>query len=54
MPYNTLSYVNGPGYRNYTNEKRPNVTNDDFSSVTYQPPVAVPIGSETHGGDDVS
>jgi len=54
LPYNTLNYVNGPGYREYVNGNRPDISGDNFNDVTYQPPVAVHLSSETHGGDDVS
>jgi alkaline phosphatase len=53
LPYAMLGYANGPGYRNYTNGSRPDVSNDDFDNLDYRPPTPLPLESETHGGDDV-
>ncbi|KAK4012991.1 hypothetical protein OUZ56_025238 [Daphnia magna] len=54
-PYTTLSYANGPGYdTTFANGERINLTNVDTTADSYLQPSAVPIGSETHGGDDVA
>ncbi|CAG5126105.1 unnamed protein product, partial [Candidula unifasciata] len=49
-PYTTLLYGNGPGYR----AQRQNLTNVDTTDKKYRFPAAVPISSETHGGEDVA
>ncbi|CAG7818514.1 unnamed protein product, partial [Allacma fusca] len=54
LPFNTLSYANGPGFRPPdVNGHRHDVTNDNFTNKDYQQPAGVPLSSETHGGDDV-
>ncbi|KAI9553566.1 hypothetical protein GHT06_021484 [Daphnia sinensis] len=54
-PYTTLSYANGPGYNTtFANGERIDLTNVDTTADSYLQPSAVPIGSETHGGDDVA
>ncbi|KAF4529201.1 hypothetical protein B566_EDAN011447 [Ephemera danica] len=53
-PYSTLSYGNGPGYKNPNPDgSRYDISNDDFTDPRYQYPAVAPLGSETHGGDDV-
>lgn len=52
MPYATLTYANGPGYR-LDNGKRHNMNNDNMLDKEYQFPSALPMASETHGGEDV-
>ncbi|MCC6982665.1 MAG: alkaline phosphatase [Bauldia sp.] len=49
-PYTTLSYANGPGA---IPGERPDLTNVDTTSIDYLQPALVPIGSETHSGEDV-
>ena len=49
LPYSTLLYANGPGYRNRTNE-----TNEEMSHVDYRQISGVPKRSESHGGADVA
>lgn len=63
VPYTTLSYANGPGYRGNTPRVAP--ADDEFPGVLGQPPpkdpthstyvqeAGVPLPSETHGGEDV-
>lgn len=62
QPYTPLLYANGPGYRGTT---RANPWEDDFPGITgravpgpthpdYRQEAAVPLGSETHGGEDVA
>ncbi|XP_022901311.1 alkaline phosphatase-like [Onthophagus taurus] len=53
IPYLTLSYGNGPGHRNDVNGARYDVSNDNTNDKNYEFPALAPLGSETHGGDDV-
>jgi alkaline phosphatase len=50
LPYTTLLYGNGPGY----NSHRANVTDADTNDRHYTYQSAVPLSSETHGGEDVA
>jgi len=50
-PYTTLSYANGPGYRG---GERPDLTNVDTTAVDFLQEATVPLGSETHAGEDVA
>ncbi|KAH8276711.1 hypothetical protein KR044_003424, partial [Drosophila immigrans] len=59
LPYATLSYANGPGYNsNYLKEdgviKRKNLRSINMKNKDFKFPSAVPLESETHGGDDVA
>ncbi|CAG4973227.1 unnamed protein product [Parnassius apollo] len=55
IPYMTLSYSNGPGYRPHSNGGvREDVTKYDYHDIDFVAPAAVPLESETHGGDDVA
>lgn len=55
LPYSTLSYANGPGYKpNDADCNRHDITGDDMSNKNYAFPALVPLSSETHGGDDVA
>ncbi|XP_073961775.1 membrane-bound alkaline phosphatase-like [Choristoneura fumiferana] len=55
VPYMTLSYTNGPGYRSQQGVGRVDVTQDsDFMSIAWMTHAEVPLASETHGGDDVA
>lgn len=60
LPYATLSYANGPGYNsNYLKEdggtvKRKNLRSINMKNKDFMFPTAVPLASETHGGDDVA
>ncbi|BFZ23924.1 hypothetical protein BsWGS_26963 [Bradybaena similaris] len=49
-PYTTLVYGNGPGYRS----RRENLTGVDTTNKKYRFQTAVPLYSETHGGEDVA
>jgi len=67
LPYTTVSYANGPGYRRSgeTNTKatrnngdqranaRPDLTNIDTTAPSFVQEAAVPTRGETHGGEDV-
>ncbi len=50
MPYTTLGYGNGPGYRG---GNRPDLTNVDTTAPDFLQEATVPTASETHGGEDV-
>jgi alkaline phosphatase len=49
-PYTTLSYANGPGFR----EELPDLTDVDTTHKDFLQVAAVPMGSETHAGEDVA
>ncbi|MEP9389356.1 alkaline phosphatase [Mesorhizobium sp. KR9-304] len=65
-PYTTLGYANGPGAyfpplgkdEDKTKAQpagiRPDLTDTDTLSIDYLQPATVPMGSETHAGDDVA
>jgi alkaline phosphatase len=50
LPYTTIGYQNGPGYR----EELPDLTGVDTTAPDYRQVAAYPTGSETHGGEDVA
>ena len=67
MPYTTLGYANGLGFRNLgmetdsdvaysqaPNAGRQNLTGVDTTTTGYHQEALVPLGSETHSGEDVS
>ncbi|XP_013148132.1 PREDICTED: membrane-bound alkaline phosphatase-like [Papilio polytes] len=55
VPYMTLSYTNGPGFRSHLNDTRPDVTTEsNFRAINWRSHVDVPLESETHGGEDVA
>ena len=47
--YTTLNYANGKGYRG----ERPNLTEEQVTNPDYKQDAAIPLGDETHGGEDV-
>ncbi|NWQ95721.1 PPBI phosphatase, partial [Burhinus bistriatus] len=49
--YTSILYGNGPGY---PGTNRPNVDNDAAEQYSYKQQAAVPLDSETHGGEDVA
>ncbi|KAM6152773.1 intestinal-type alkaline phosphatase-like [Erethizon dorsatum] len=49
-PYTSIVYGNGPNFQN----PRPYVTIEETSSPTYRQSAAVPLGDETHAGEDVA
>lgn len=55
MPYTTLGYANGMmedvEIRQY---RRSDLTDIDTTAPNFRPQVTVPLGSETHGGEDVA
>ncbi|CAH2044359.1 unnamed protein product, partial [Iphiclides podalirius] len=55
VPYMTLSYTNGPGFRPHDSHGvREDVTQSDYHGVEFMAPAGVPLEAETHGGDDVA
>ncbi|KAM4771079.1 intestinal-type alkaline phosphatase 1-like [Rhinophrynus dorsalis] len=52
-PYTALLYGNGPGFP-LPDEVRQNITNVDIEGNNYRQQAAVPLASETHGGEDVA
>jgi len=52
LPFTTLGYANGPGHRGGAG--RPDLTRVDTTGLDFLQEAAVPLGSETHGGEDVA
>ena len=52
MPYTTLGYANGPGYRGPN--ARPNLTAIDTALPDFLQEAAIPMDSETHAAEDVA
>lgn len=50
-PFTTLGYANGPGARE---EARADLTAVDVTDPGYRQQAAIPMGGETHGGEDVA
>ena len=50
LPFTTLGYANGPGYRGGA---RPDLSNVDTTALNFLQEAVVPLSSETHGGEDV-
>ncbi|XP_016384036.1 intestinal-type alkaline phosphatase-like [Sinocyclocheilus rhinocerous] len=53
LPYTSILYANGPGYI-HVNGTRGNVSAVEHFSEEYMQQAAVPLESETHGGEDVA
>ncbi|XP_036374754.1 alkaline phosphatase, intestinal, tandem duplicate 1 [Megalops cyprinoides] len=53
MPFTSILYANGPGYM-HVNGTRGNITTVDYLDEEYMQQAAVPLDSETHGGEDVA
>lgn len=58
MPFTTLAYINGMGYRegepfNETACARKNITSDNPTDIDYLQVSQVPRKSATHAGEDV-
>ena len=51
LPYTTLGYANGPGARK---GPRPDLTSIDTANIDFLQEALIPLGSETHGGEDVA
>lgn len=56
LPYTTLGYANGPGWRDAvaTGMKRPDLSGVDTAGLSFLQEATVPLGSETHAGEDVA
>jgi alkaline phosphatase len=56
LPFTTLNYANGSGFRERTPDtlKRPDLRNIDTGAPDYKQEAIFPLGSETHGGEDVA
>ena len=56
LPYTTLGYANGPGWRDATTipTKRPDLTAVDTTSLDFLQEATVPLDAETHAGEDVA
>ncbi|XP_045451271.1 membrane-bound alkaline phosphatase-like [Melitaea cinxia] len=55
IPYMTLSYTNGPGYRPYVDNHRVDVTSEEnYRDLNWRSHAEIPLASETHGGEDVA
>ncbi|CAH2318528.1 alkaline phosphatase, tissue-nonspecific isozyme [Pelobates cultripes] len=52
-PFTSILYGNGPGYK-MVDGSRENVSTVDFTQNNYLAQSAVPLKSETHGGEDVA
>ncbi|XP_066462365.1 alkaline phosphatase, tissue-nonspecific isozyme-like [Eleutherodactylus coqui] len=53
MPYTAILYGNGPGFK-VQGGKRENITGMNTADAKYMAQSAVPLKSETHGGEDVA
>ncbi|KAG8581679.1 hypothetical protein GDO81_007752, partial [Engystomops pustulosus] len=53
LPYTSLLYGNGPGYK-IVNGSRENISTVNIGKGEYRQQTAVPLSSETHGGEDVA
>ena len=59
MPYTTLGYANGPGFGFGSDpmnqdDQRPDLNLYDVTNVDFRQEATVPMGSETHAGEDVA
>jgi alkaline phosphatase len=55
QPYTTLGYANGPGaVASTVTGLRPDLSKIDTTALNYKQEATVPLGSETHGGEDVA
>jgi len=55
LPYTTLSYANGTGYRDPAESEGPvNLTEVDTEAYDYKQAATIPLRIETHGGEDVA
>ncbi|MGD2132627.1 MAG: alkaline phosphatase [Maricaulaceae bacterium] len=52
LPYTTLGYSNGPGALEA--HPRPDLSDVDVEALDFRQQSTVPLGSETHGGEDVA
>jgi len=56
LPYTTLGYANGPGWRDAvaTGQRRPDLSGVNTAALGFLQEATVPLGSETHAGEDVA
>ncbi|XP_066477672.1 alkaline phosphatase-like [Tiliqua scincoides] len=54
QPYTSILYGNGPGYAILENGSRADIRAVDLQDKNYKQQAAVPLSSETHGGEDVA
>jgi alkaline phosphatase len=56
LPYTTLDYANGPGWRDAgaAGQKRPDLDGVDTGALGFLQEAAVPLDAETHAGEDVA
>ncbi|XP_075980335.1 membrane-bound alkaline phosphatase-like [Anticarsia gemmatalis] len=55
VPYMTLSYANGPGFRQHADAGvRTDVSQQDYRDTSFLYEAMVPLYQETHGGEDVA
>lgn len=52
LPYTTLGYANGPGYRGQ--HGRPNLSTENTAHPDFLQEAVVPLDNETHGAEDVA
>lgn len=53
LPYTTISFANGPGFRNHSDGYRSNVSSEEITKIDYRQHTGIPLKYETHGGEDV-
>ncbi|XP_045598098.1 alkaline phosphatase isoform X2 [Procambarus clarkii] len=53
LPYTTLLYTNGPGYRGEVDGSRPDPSTEDYSDPHYVGAATVPMVESNHAGEDV-
>jgi alkaline phosphatase len=56
LPFTTLGYHNGPGWRDASKagRARPDLSAEDTHGADFRQEAAIPLPSETHGGEDVA
>jgi alkaline phosphatase len=52
-PYTTIMFMNGPGAADLVGQERPAVTQEQALDPDYLQQALLPLGSETHSGEDV-
>ncbi|XP_018019900.1 membrane-bound alkaline phosphatase-like, partial [Hyalella azteca] len=53
MPFTTLMYTNGPGFRDQKNDLRPNPVDENYEDPHYVAQATVPMVESNHNGEDV-
>ncbi|WP_281645747.1 alkaline phosphatase [Parendozoicomonas sp. Alg238-R29] len=54
MPYTTLGYANGPGTMGVDGPRRVDLSSMDTQALDFRQPSLIPMGSETHSGEEVA